>query len=62
MVLECAGRGCTTLMLADRLSTMPRVARMAAIDPCPTLADISYDALMHEGGLYADLARMQRAS
>ncbi len=50
-----------TLVTAHRLATTQRAARMAVINQCQIIADISYAALIREGREYADLARMQLA-
>jgi len=60
--LERAGRGRTTLVIAHRLATVQRADRIVVIEQGRIVADGSHDALLREGGLYAELARLQFAA
>ncbi|MGH8156158.1 MAG: ABC transporter transmembrane domain-containing protein [Rhodanobacteraceae bacterium] len=60
--LERAGRGRTTLVIAHRLATVQRADRIVVMEGGRIVADGSHAALLREGGLYAELARLQFAA
>ena len=60
--LERAGQGRTTLVIAHRLATVQRADRIVVVDGGRIVAEGSHQALLREGGLYAELARLQFAA
>lgn len=60
--LERAGRGRTTLVIAHRLATVQRADRIVVMEAGRIVADGSHEVLLREGGLYAELARLQFAA
>jgi ATP-binding cassette subfamily B protein len=57
--LEKLMEGRTTLVIAHRLATILKADRIVVMDQGRIVAEGSHEALMAEGGLYADLAKLQ---
>ena len=51
--------GRTTLVIAHRLATIQRLARIVVMDQGQVVAEGSHGELVREGGLYARLAELQ---
>ncbi len=57
--LERLEQGRTTLVIAHRLATVQRVDRIVVLDGGRIVAQGTHESLLAEGGLYAELARLQ---
>jgi ATP-binding cassette subfamily B protein len=57
--LEKLMAGRTTLVIAHRLATILKADRIVVMDRGRIVAEGSHEALMAQGGLYAELARLQ---
>ena len=57
--LERLKTGRTTIVIAHRLATVRGADRILVVDAGRVVASGTHDELVREGGLYADLARMQ---
>lgn len=56
-----AGLRCTRIAIAHRLSTVRRCDRILVIDEGRVAEDGTYEELMELGGIFAELAKRQRA-
>ncbi|AVP96938.1 ABC transporter [Ahniella affigens] len=57
--LEGVRHQVTTIVIAHRLATVQKADRILVIDQGEVVAEGSHDALIAQGGLYAELARLQ---
>ncbi|MBL8298793.1 MAG: ATP-binding cassette domain-containing protein [Rhodanobacteraceae bacterium] len=60
--LEHLMRGRTTLVIAHRLATVQQVDRIVVLDAGRIVAQGTHEELLRQGGLYAELARLQFAA
>ena len=59
LALETLMRGRTTLVIAHRLATVQKADRIVVLDRGRIVAEGTHAQLLAEGGLYADLAKLQ---
>ncbi|MEM8787485.1 MAG: ABC transporter transmembrane domain-containing protein [Pseudomonadota bacterium] len=57
--VESLSQGRTTLIIAHRLATVKKADRIVVMDQGRILAEGSHEALVDQGGLYAQLAKLQ---
>ena len=57
--LEHLMAGRTTLVIAHRLATILKADRIVVMEAGRIVAEGTHEALMAEGGLYAELAKLQ---